>query len=155
MAPVDVYSAALEGKKENYIRFRDICHKHNVSVKGEERPNAVGTFTVISDGVRMDPNTLDSILGLLDRLQWNGYAETYNGKAYTAKFIRALKTMYSYYNGREKEMEDILVKKCGGTEWFVDNIMNMAQGQIFDYLSNIVKHEMESPLHVVKNGRAV
>lgn len=155
MSPTDVYAAALEGNKANYIALRDTCHKHGVAIKGEYMPNAVGVFTVISDGIRMDIKTLDSILGLLGKLEWNAYSNSYKGKAYTAKFIRALKAMYSYYSGREKEMEDILIRRCRGTEWFTDNIMDMAQGQIFDYLSNIVKYEMENKIHVVKKGRAV
>ena len=155
MAPADIYGAAIKAGKEEYVRFRDICHKHNVAVKGEDATCRVGTFTSISDGIKTNPNTIDAILGLLGRLQWNGYADTYNGKAYTAKFIRALKTMYSYYTGRETEMENILVKKCSGTEWFTENVMTLTQAQIFDLLTSIVRHEMESPLRVVKSERAV
>ena len=146
MSPCDIYAAAIEGKKDNYIKFRSVCHKHGVAIKGEDNTNAVGTFTSISDGIRMNPETLDSILGLLGRLQWNGYSDNYSGKAYTAKYIRALKTMYGYYAGRTEEMENILVKRCIGTKWFTDNLMDKSQGQIFDYLSSIVKYEMENPL---------
>lgn len=42
-------------------------------------------------------------------------------------------------------MEAALTKNCKGTEFFVDNIMEKTQAQIFDYLSNIVRYEMESP----------
>ena len=42
-------------------------------------------------------------------------------------------------------MEMALIKNCKGTEFFVDNIMDKTQAQIFDYLSNIVRYEMENP----------
>ncbi len=130
------------------LALRDICHKHNVAVKGEDITNEVGTLTSISDGidlVKRNPDLLDGILGLLGKLGWNGYADSYNGKAYTAKIIRALKTLYAYTDGRTDKMETALIKHCKGTEYFVDNIMDKTQAQIFDYLSEIVRYEMESP----------
>ena len=93
------------------------------------------------------------MLSLLGDLEWNGYADTYNGKAYTAKIIRALKSMYAYYEGRTEEMEEILVRKCKGTEFFVDNIMTKTQAKIFDFLSQIVKYEMENPFVMNKNTK--
>ena len=85
------------------------------------------------------------MLTLLGKLGWNGYADSYNGKAYTAKIIRALKALYAYCEGRTDEMETALIKNCKGTEFFVENIMDKTQAQIFDYLSKIVRYEMESP----------
>lgn len=32
-----------------------------------------------------------------------------------------------------------------GTEFFVENIMNLEQCAVFDYLSEIIRYEMESP----------
>lgn len=148
MQPMDIYNAAIAGRKPEYLTLRDICHKHNVAVKGEDITNEVGTLTSISDGidlVKRNPDLLDGILGLLGKLGWNGYADSYNGKAYTAKIIRALKTLYAYTDGRTDKMETALIKHCKGTEYFVDNIMDKTQAQIFDYLSEIVRYEMESP----------
>lgn len=88
---------------------------------------------------------LDKIITLITDLQWNGYADTYNGKAYTAKYIRVMHSMYAYYEGRTEQMESILKDKCIGTEFFVENIMNLEQCAVFDYLSEIVRYEMESP----------
>jgi len=42
-------------------------------------------------------------------------------------------------------MENILKEKCIGTEFFVENIMNLEQCAVFDYLSEIIRYEMESP----------
>ena len=148
MQPMDIYNAAIAGGKAEYITLRDICHKHNVAVKGEDIENEVGTLTSISDGldlIKRNPELLDRILALLGKLGWNGYADSYNGKAYTAKIIRSLKTLYAYTEGRTDEMEEALLKDCKGTEYFVNNIMDKTQAQIFDYLSDIVKYEMESP----------
>lgn len=150
MQPMDIYHAALAAKKPEYVALHDICKKHNVAIKGDdETENVVGTFSSISDGINWikggKVELLDSMLALLGKLEWNGYADTYNGKAYTAKIIRALKSLYAYCEGRTDEMEEALINRCKGTEFFVDNIMTKTQAQIFDYLSEIVRYEMESP----------
>lgn len=149
MQPMDIYHAALAAEKPEYIALRDICHKHNVAVKGDdEAENTVGVLTSIPDGIgftKSNPKLLDAMLELLGKLGWNGYADSYNGKAYTAKIIRALKALYAYCDGRIPEMEAALLKYCKGTEYFVENIMDKTQAQIFDYLSEIVRYEMESP----------
>lgn len=158
MQPMDIYHAALAAKKPEYVALHDICKKHNIAIKGDdETDNVVGTFTSISDGIKWikggKAELLDSMLTLLGKLEWNGYADTYNGKAYTAKIIRALKSMYAYYEGRTEEMEEILARKCKGTEFFVENIMTKTQAQIFDFLSQIVKYEMENPFVMNKNTK--
>ena len=89
MQPMDIYHAALAAKKPEYVALHDICKKHNVAIKGDdETENVVGTFTSISDGIKLvkgeKSELLDSMLSLLGDLEWNGYADTYNGKAYTA-----------------------------------------------------------------------
>ena len=149
MQPMDIYKAAIAGGKTDYVKLQEICHKNNVAVKGDdETENAVGTLTSISDGVKLSktkPELLDSMLTLLGNLGWNGYADSYNGKAYTAKIIRALKRLYAYCEGRTNEMEQALLTRCKGTEFFVNNIMDKTQAQIFDYLLDIVKYEMENP----------
>lgn len=147
--PKDTYKASIVGGDEDYLMLRDICHKHNLAVKGDRnKENTVGTLTSITDGielVRMNPKLLDHILNIITKLEWNGYADSYNGKAYTAKIIRALKALYAYTEGRTDEMEEALLEHCKGTEYFVENIMSKTQAQIFDYLSEIVRYEMESP----------
>ena len=148
--PKDTYKAKIVGGDEDYLTLRDICYKYNIAVRGDRnKENKVGTLTSITDGidlVRMNPDLLDHILSIITSLEWNGYADSYNGKAYTAKIIRALKALYAYTDGRTDEMEAALLEHCKGTEYFVDNIMDKTQAQIFDYLSEIVRYEMESPL---------
>ena len=147
--PKDTYKAKIVGGDEDYLALRDICYKYNIAVKGDRnKENKVGTLTSITDGidlVRMNPDLLDHILNIITQLEWNGYADSYNGKAYTAKIIRALKALYAYMEGRIPEMESALLEHCNGTEYFVENIMDKTQAQIFDYLSEIVRYEMESP----------
>jgi hypothetical protein len=149
MRPMDIYHAALAGGKEDYIKLRDICHKHNVAVSGDDEiENTVGTLTSIYDGIEIvqrNPDLLEDILNLLGKLQWNGYADSYNGKAYTAKIIRVLKKLYAYCMGREDQMEEALLTRCMGTEFFVENVMDKTQAQIFDYLSEIVRYEANNP----------
>lgn len=50
-------------------------------------------------------------------------------------------------------MENILKEKCIGTEFFVENIMNLEQCAVFDYLSDIVRYEMENPFKQEKPKR--
>jgi len=155
MQPMDVYHAAIAGNKADYIQLKTICKKHNVAIKGDEiTVDVVGTLTSISDGISLvhnNPKLLDSMLRLLGKLQWNGYADTYNGKAYTAKVIRSLKTLYAYCEGKTEEMENALLNECRGTEFFVNNIMDKTQAQIFDYLASVVRYEIESPFKAKRN----
>ena len=52
-------------------------------------------------------------------------------------------------------MEEILKEKCTGTDFFVNELMDLSQGQTFDRLSEIVRYEMENPFKQVKgNGRS-
>lgn len=53
--------------------------------------------------------------------------------------------MYAYCEGRTEEMEEALLTRCKGTEYFVDNLLELTQAQAFDRLSEIVRYEMESP----------
>lgn len=149
MKPVDIYHAAVVAGKADYISLRDICAKYNIAIKGDDiKSNTVGVLTSISDGigiVRTNPKLFESIIKLITNLQWNGYADSYTGKAYTAKIIRVMKKLYAYYAGREKEMQKILLSKCKGTEFFVNNVIDKAQDTLFDFLSEIVRCEMEKP----------
>lgn len=159
MSPVDYYRAAIVNGDQNYIDLKNICNSHNVAVKGDPIENQVGIFTPITDGIRSIQRNgnelLDRIIALITELQWNGYADTYNGKAYTAKYIRVMHSMYAYYDGRQEQMEEILKEKCTGTDFFVNELMDLSQGQTFDRLSEIVRYEMENPFKQVKgNGRS-
>lgn len=159
MSPVDYYRAALEKGDQNYIDLKNICNSHNVAVKGDPIENQIGIFTPITDGIRSIQRNgnelLDRIIALITELQWNGYADTYNGKAYTAKYIRVMHSMYAYYDGRQDQMEEVLKEKCTGTDFFVNELMDLSQGQTFDRLSEIARYEMENPFKPVKdNGRS-
>lgn len=80
--------------------LRDICKANNVAVLGDDGSNTVGVLTSISDGislVRSNPELLDSILRIIGKLGWNGYAESYSGKAYTARVLRVFRKMYAYF----------------------------------------------------------
>lgn len=109
MQPMDIYKAAIAGGKIDYVKLQEICHRNNVAIKGDDdNENTVGTLTSISDGVKLsktNPELFNAMLVLLGKLGWNGYADSYNGKAYTAKRIRALKALYAYCEGRTDEME--------------------------------------------------
>lgn len=52
-------------------------------------------------------------------------------------------------------MEQALVSRCKGTEFFVNNIMDKTQAQIFDYLLDIVKYEMENPFKKETSKRGI
>lgn len=148
MLPRDIYRAAIVGKKPDYLMLRDICKANNVAVLGDDGANTVGILTSISDGislVRSNPELLDSILRIIGKLGWNGYAESYCGKAYTARVLRVFRKMYAYFAGRENQMEAALLKHCKGTEYFANHLIDKTQAQMFDKLCDIVEYEMQSP----------
>ena len=112
MKPMDYYNASIKANKPDYIGFRDVCHKHNVQVKGDDTLiNPVGTFTSITEGIKTDKVILDQVLTLIDKLRWNG-KETNSispsSAAYGTKVVRSIKKMYAYYEGNEAEMEGTL-----------------------------------------------
>ena len=82
MSPEDCYRAAMEAGKPEYIRFTEICHHHNIQIKGDDAlSNPVGTFASIRDGVSLEPEILDKILTLIHNLGWNGSTELKPSKA--------------------------------------------------------------------------
>jgi len=157
MKPMDYYNASIEANKPAYVGFKEVCHKYNVQVKGDDAlPNPVGIFTSISDGVRMDKATLDKVLNLINKLRWNGKV---NGNSattvYGAKVIRSIQKIYAYYNGNETQMERILLQNCKGTEWFIENLADMPQYYIFDMLNKIVSDSLAKNSFIEKTTRRV
>lgn len=147
MSPVDTYGAAIEAGKPEYIKLKEICSKNRVRVKGDNNSikNPIGVLTSISDGVSMAkscPETLDKILVLIKKLQWNG-ANIYDGKAYSAKVLRVLKKLYVCYSGKEKMLEDILLNGCKGEQFFNTELAEKGQDILFDYLSKKIERNAE------------
>lgn len=144
MKPYDYLNASLEIEKAEYVSFKNICHKYNVQIKGDESlKNPVGEFTALTEGVgicRKNPNTLDSILNLICMLKWNKI-DSNKGNAFGAKYIRILKKLYAYYEDHSK-VERILLENCSGAEWFNRNAEEMTQNQLFDYLSTLIVKNM-------------
>ena len=140
MKPMDYYKASIRAGKMDYIEFRDICHKHNVQINGDDAlDNPVGTFLSITEGVNINKELLDKILTLINKLKWNG---TKSSVVYGTKIIRSLKKLYANHEASEKQMENILLQNCKGTEWFLDNLVDMPQYYIFDTLSKKVADNM-------------
>ena len=148
--PIDVYNAALEIDDPTAIAIKDICHKHNVAIKDEEftvSDNVKGILTPITVASKQVKNgVFNTVMNLLDRLQWNGTGkDAYKGRAYGAKSLRSLATMYSDYNNNVEEMEDILVEKCHGAGWFADNgNSKVSEIKFLDTLRDIVNKELEN-----------
>lgn len=143
MSPVDTYSAAVRAEKPEYIKLKEICTKNHIKIKGDytSPENPVGVLTSISDGVSMSkycPDTLNKILTLIGKLQWNG-ANIHDGKAYSAKVLRVLKKLYAYYDGREYILEYALLNTCKGSQYFNDILAEKWQDTLFDYLSKVVE----------------
>lgn len=140
MKPMDYYKASIRAGKMDYIEFRDICHKHNVQVNGDDAlDNPVGTFLSITEGVNINKELLDKILTLINKLKWNG---SKSSVVYGTKIIRSLKKLYANNEASEKQMENILLQNCKGTEWFLNNLVDMPQYYIFDTLSKKVADNM-------------
>ena len=157
MKPMDYYNASIVAGKPDYVAFKEVCHKHNVQIKGnDELPNPIGVFTSISDGVRMDKKTLDKILNLINKLRWNGSdSETGATKVYGAKVIRSVQKLYAYYSDNEAQMERVLMQHCKGTEWFKENLADMPQYYIFDLLNKVVSDSMAKSNFMDRNVRKI
>lgn len=156
MRPKDYYRAAIALGEEDYVAFRDICHKHNVQILPGELENPVGTFTSILDGVRMDKRTLEKILTLVNNLRWNGReTDTATASAvYSSKVIRSMKKLYAYYQQQEKQMEHALLLNCKGTEWYLENLAGMPQYYIFDKLNKIINESLSKSAFLTKVRKA-
>lgn len=145
MNPYDTYNASIKAGKEEYVLLRKICHDNNVEIKGDDETleNPIGMLTSISDGIglaRNNPDLLDRILRLIGNLQWNGSGDmNVQKRAYTAKYLRVLKKLYAYYGN---EIEDVLIRRCKGTEYFNKKLFFFSQDQLFDFLSNIIGTEL-------------
>lgn len=142
MKPMDYYNASIKANKPEYIEFREVCHKHNVQVRGDDAlVNPVGTFTSITEGVKTEKRILDQVLTLIDSLRWNG-KETNSlspsSAAYGTKVVRSIKKLYAYHEGNEAQMEKALLSRCKGTEWFIKNLADMPQYYIFDLMNKVV-----------------
>lgn len=144
MSPSDCYLAAMEAGKEEYITFTEICHHHNIQIKGDDALlNPVGTFASIKDGVALEPEILDKILTLIHNLGWNGSTELKPSKApYGSKTIRSLTSLYATYVDCEKAMEKALLKNCKGTDWFKKNLSGSSQYKIYDTLNEIIEQNL-------------
>lgn len=148
MSPADYYGASIEINKQEYIMFRDICHKFNVQIAGDDTlKNPVGVFTSINDGKNMNPDTLKKILALIAKLGWNGKeTSTFapSSAAYSTKIVRPLRQLYAMYCKDEVAMESILLKKCKGAEWFEENLYKMPQSIIFDRLHKTIYESLDA-----------
>jgi len=160
MKPMDYYYASIKANKPEYISFRDICHKHNIQVKGDDTlTNPVGVFTSLSDGIRSDKEVLDKVLALINKLGWNGKETSSlapSSGAYGAKVIRSMKKLYAYYEANESKMESILLSKCKGTEWFIKHIVDMPQYYVFDLLNKTVSDTIAQAevINIVRNAHS-
>ena len=151
MTPVDIYSAALVAKKEEYVTLKSICDRNHIAVKGDRNPvkNPIGILTSVSDGAKMSracPDLLDRILQLIVKLQWNGGKTYREGKAFSAKVLRVFRKLYAYYSGRETDMEMVLLNNCKGSKYFNDNLSEKWQDSLFDFLSDVIEKNIDIPV---------
>lgn len=145
MSPEDCYDASLKAGKQEYIIFTEICHAHNVQIKGDDTlDNPVGIFTSIRDGVSIEPEMLDKILTLIHRLGWNGTVNEIkpSSAAYGTKTVRSLKKLYAQYSECERAMEKTLIAYCKGTDWFKRNLSGSSQYKIFDILNETIEQNL-------------
>ena len=146
MSPTDLYRGNIEIGDKDYIEFRDICHKYNIQVKGDDKlENPIGVFTSILDGVRMDKELLEKILILVKKMRWCGEELKASSKSpYSSKVIRSIVKLYAFYEKEEEAMERILTSKCYGSEWFTKNVSDMSAYKIFDTLNEIIVEDLGS-----------
>lgn len=158
MKPQDTYNAALQARKPEYVKLKEICNKNHVAVKGDRNPveNPIGILTPILDGVKMaksNPQLLDRILYLIGQLKWNAGKSAKDGKAYSAKVIRNLQKFYAYYAGRETELENVLLNNCKGSKYFNDNLVEKWQDTMFDFLNGIIEQNIDNPVVIAVTAK--
>lgn len=150
MSQSDYIKAAVSIKMERYMVFRNICKKHSVRIKGDYIKfvkNPVGMWTNLHEGLDLaekNPDMLENILSLIGRLEWNGNTKR-EGGAYSSKVTRALKKLYAYNKGREREMEAALCENCKGAAYFDENLRGKWDREVFDFLSNIIAGAIGAP----------
>lgn len=157
MSPFDMYKASIEAGKPEYLELRKICHQNNIEIKGDDEslPNPIGCITSISDGIRLvgKDNLLDTILKLINKLQWNGSGDmNVQQRAYTAKYLRVLEKLYAYYGNT---IEGILLRNCKGAEYFNNKLAAMWQDTLFDYLSDIIGRDLQMEEVKSYNGKVI
>lgn len=144
MKPYDYFAASLEVGKPEYVQFKEICHKYNVQIKGDDTlKNPVGVFTAQTEGTgicKKNPKTLDEILNLICKLKWNKI-DSDNGNAFGARYIRVLKKLYAYYDDHSV-VDKVLLNNCKGADWFNRNAEKVTQNQLFDLFTEMIINEM-------------
>ena len=147
MTPADNFDACLRLNRKDYVEFLNVCNEHKIQIKGrDDLAEYHGIITAILDGVRMDKETLDKILTLIEKLKWNDIkvAALPASKApWGSKTIRAFKTLYDYYGEREVEMERALMFKCKGIEFFTKHLSGSSQYKMLDTLNDVVEKSLK------------
>lgn len=135
----DKYIPSIKAEIPEYLKLRDILHKYNVQIKGDDAiRNPIGIFTSISDGIRTianDEKTFRRIIAVIYNLGW--YGDDCN-TAFSSKTFRSLKKLYAAYKGKEKLLETQLLDNCKGAEYFQANLLGRPQCVIFDTLEKAV-----------------
>lgn len=148
MTQKDLYSASIAYGIKEYLKLKEICEKNKIKVKGDRNSidNPIGILTSISDGLylaKYNPELLERIIVIINKLQWNAGKSLKDGKAYSAKTIRVFKKLYAYYSDRLEDMENVLLNTCKGSEFFNNNLYEKAQDTIFDSLSAIIERNID------------
>lgn len=140
----DIFNAAIYAKKKEYTALREICAKNKLNVKGDEYiENPIGILQPIKECVKMvqhDSETFEHILELIGKLEWNGEM---TNRAYNAKVIRVFNKLFAYYCGKEEQVENILLDKCKGSDYFKKEISPRSQSMTFDLLSEIINSNVK------------
>lgn len=132
MTPSDIYKAAVEAKRPDYLMLKNICEKNRVAIKDDDSlKNPIGVLTSISDGIsltRSNPELLDRMLKLISKTRWTGAT---TGNPYSAKVIRVLKRVYAKYGNDFDKIENVLLSRCSGPNYF-ESFYNQSMEAMFD-----------------------
>lgn len=146
MTPEDKFTAYLKLNNKDYVEFFNICQAHKIQIKGrDDLLEYYGTVTAIIDGIRMDKETLERIFTLIEKLKWNDIKVsklTPSKAPWGSKVIRSFKRLYVHYGDRIDLMEEALVKKCKGVDYYIDNNSGLSQYKILDTLNEIIEKEL-------------
>lgn len=145
LRPCDYVKAYIYAGEPEYVDFKEICHSNNITFTGDTEglANPVGHLTAIRDSVQLckaNPELFNKIIRLINALKWNGND---NSGVYSSRVICTLRNLYSFHNGKEGQMEKILLASCSGDDWYFKNMQGKTQRQMFDFLSDIVQRDID------------
>lgn len=138
MSQNDMWRAAIEANLVQYTTLRSLCMECKIQIKADlyKIDNPVGTLNTVSGTILKmavkDPVLLKRIFEMIKRLNWNAS----DASPYKTYILSTLKNLYATYNGREDELENLLMITCKGATYYEEKVCTtLTQCRLYDMIS--------------------